>query len=404
MNIFSNCISYIGKVHFRADNRIFGINQIDRLVGMHIIGKTGTGKTTLIENLIMQDIYASKGVLVLDITGDLSRKIISNIHENRKSDVIYLDTTNPNLELGYNPIRKVSQQYRHLVASHMLEVLERIWGSSAWGNRIEYILRNAILAILDQPNPSFYALHQILTSDDFRGNCIQFIESAEVKDFWINQFPKYSKSDILPVLNKIGGIITIPIVKKILVSNTKQISFDNILNTNKILIVNLAKGSIGADAAHLLGSLILGTVSTVAYQRINISESERKPFFVYLDEFHNFTTESLVNMFAELRKFKIGFITAHQFLNQIPEKIRDSILGNVGTLICFRLSYADAIKMEKEFQPTVEAKDILFLENYIFYIKLLINGKQANPFSALVIKHEELGYQKFQTTFKNTME
>ncbi len=360
------------------------------MVGMHIIGKTGTGKTNLVETLLFQDIYAGRGACIIDIAGDLTSNIIPKIPEFRKKDVIILNLQDTNLKLGYNPLRNIKFEYRHLVVSHILEVFERLWGGNAWGVRIEYILRNVLLALLDQSNATFADIPRILTDEDYRNSCIENIVQPEVRNFWLNEYSKFSKSDPLPVLNKVGSFLTIPIIKKILVENENQISFSEILNKQKILILSIPKGTVGKDAAHLFGSLIIGTIAYAGFNRAIIPEKERKPFVIYLDEFQNFTSVSLVEMFSELRKFKVGFVLAHQYLNQLNDKIRDALLGNIGTVITFRLSYQDAQFYAKEMYPIFEVDDFINLNNYHIYIKLLINGCPSTPFSAITVPMKEL--------------
>lgn len=378
-------ISYFAKVDYRKDDSLFGILQHDRMVGMYLLGKTGSGKTNLLETLIYQDLAHGRGICVLDVNGDMVKKVMSNVPENRNKDIIYLDTSNPNLQWGYNPLKKVFFQHRHLIASHIIETFQKLWGQQSWGVKLEHILRNVILTLLDQPKTSFSDIIAILTDDVFRMRCMENVVTQEVKNFWKNEFSKFSKSDILPVLNKVGSFVSIPTIKKILVDNKRQLSINSVLNENKILLVNLSKGTLGADASHLLGSLLLNSISAGGFHRVTIPEQERKDFYVYLDEFQNFTTLSLVNMFSELRKFRVGFILAHQYLNQLAPKIKDAVLGNIGTVVCYRISYQDAKYMAQEFYPVFTAHDFISLENYHIYLRLMIDGKPSKPFSAKTI-------------------
>ncbi|WKD85217.1 hypothetical protein KCTC32516_00557 [Polaribacter huanghezhanensis] len=387
-------ISYFAQVDFRDDNRLFGIKQLDRMVGMYLLGKTGAGKTNVLEVLLQQDFYHNRGVCVLDVNGDLVKKMREQIPKHRQKDLIYLDASNPHQEWGYNPLKKVSYHHRHLIASHIIETFQKLWGQQAWGVRLEFILRNVILSLLDLPKTSFSDITRILTDDVFRMGCMEHIVSKEVQDFWKHQFPKFSKADVLPVLNKVGSFMAIPTIKKILVENKKQLSINQIINQEKIFLVNLSKGSLGADASHLLGSLLLSSLSSAGFHRVMIPEKKRKPFFIYLDEFHNFTTLSLVNMFSELRKFSIGFVISHQYLGQISPKIRDAVLGNVASILCFRISYNDAKYMAQEFYPTFKANDFISLENYHVYLRLLVDGKISPPFSAKTIPFDWLQLPK----------
>lgn len=386
----NNPVSYFAKTNYRNDGRLFGIYQHDRLVGMHIVGKTGTGKTNLIKTLLLQDIYEGRGACILDIAGDLTTDIEKLIPENRKNDVMQLNLGDPNITLGYNPLRSVGKEYHHIITSHILEVFERIWGSNSWGTRIEYILRNSILTLLQIREVTFREIPKILTDTSYREYCVNHIEDESLRRFWLHEFPLYTNRDVLPVLNKIGSFLSIPLLKKILVDNQNQISFSNILNQSKILIVNMPKGVVGKDGAHMLGSLIIGSIATAGFNRVNIPEHDRKPFFVYLDEFQNFTSLTLVEMFSELRKFKIGFVLAHQYLEQMSDKIKDAVLGNIGTSICFRISYHDAHHYAKEMFPIFKASDFINLENHHIYLKLLINGKPSIPFSAVTVEYKKV--------------
>jgi type IV secretory pathway TraG/TraD family ATPase VirD4 len=385
-NHFNPNVSYFATTDFRTTHEQFGIKQHDRMVGMYILGKTGTGKTNLLETLIYQDLYFNRGICVMDVNGDMIKKVAEMVPQHRKENTIYLDTSDVNLTWGYNPFKKVAYPYRHLIASHIIETFQKLWGQQAWGIKLEHILRNVILALLDQEKSDFTDINRILVDSEFRKSCLESIVSKEVRDFWEKEFPSYSKADILPVLNKVGSFMAIPTIKKILVDNKEQISIGDIVNNQKVILVNLSKGTLGVDAAHLLGSLLLNAFSSAGFYRTTIPENERKPFYIYLDEFQNFTTLSLVNMFAELRKFKIAFILAHQYLGQLNPKIKDAIMGNIGSIVCFRMSYDDAKYMAHEFFPYIEVKDFINLQNYRIYCKLLIDGMPSQPFSANTIR------------------
>lgn len=386
-------ISYFARVDFRDDARKFGIFQSDRMMGMYLLGKTGSGKTNLLKTLIYQDIIHHRGFCLFDINGDLLKEVLHNVPKHREGDVLLLDATNPKLNLGYNPLKQVRYEYRPLIASSILETFQKIWGKQSWGLKLEYILRNVLLTLLDQPQATFDDIPRILLDHQYQHKCISNVVSTHVKRFWNTEFPKYSKGDILPVLNKVGSFLSIPMIHKILVENEKQISLRNIMDTNKIVLINLSKGSLGSDGAHLLGSLLLTSLSSAGFSRINVNEHRRIPFYIYLDEFQNYTTQSLTNMFSELRKFKISFILAHQYLHQLDTNIRNAVLGNIGTMICFRLGYADAKYMAQEFYPVFQASDFTNLEHYHIYAKLLIKGKIARPFSAKTIMINDLDYK-----------
>lgn len=383
-------ISYFAKVDFRDDKRLFGIFQHDRLFGMYLLGKTGSGKTNLMKTLIYQDILQHRGFCLFDINGDLLKEVISLIPGYRRKDIVLLDATNPNMQFGYNPLKKVSYGKRALIASSILETFKKLWGQQAWGLKLEYILRNVILTLLDQPKATFNDIPKILLDATYQKECMQHVVNKNVIRFWEKEFPKYSKADILPVLNKVGSFLSIPMLHKILVENKHQISLREIMDSKKIFLVNLSKGTLGTDGAHLLGSLLLTSLSSASFSRINIDENKRIPFFIYLDEFQNYTTASLTNMFSELRKFKIGFILAHQYLHQLQTDIKNAVLGNIGTIICFKLGQADAKYMAQEFYPAFQTSDFTDLSHFHIYIKLLIDGKTPRPFSAKTVMLKDL--------------
>ena len=384
-NYCHNPICYFAISNFRKDHKRFGILLKDRLHHFYILGKTGTGKTTLLHTKIQQDISQGRGVCLIDVHGDLVLNVKKSIPKNRLNDVVYLDATNPLLTLGYNPLRKVSYEKRALVASNILEVFQRLWGNQGWGVKLSHILRNVLLSLLDQPSSSFSDIIKILHDASFRNQCIVNIINPDIKNFWLKEFKNYGKTDLIPIYNKLGGILSYPSVKRILVDNSEQISLRAIMDNHKILLVNLSKGSIGADASYILGSLLLTSLSAAAFSRIDIEENKRNYFFVYLDEFQNYTNLSMIEMLSELRKFRVGIIMAHQYIAQLDVKIRDAVLGNVGTIVCFRLGQSDARFMEKEFSPVFETSDFVNLSNYEIYLKLMMDGKPSPAFSATSI-------------------
>lgn len=378
-------ITYFAKTNFRDQRNLFGILQNDRLHHFYILGKTGTGKTNLLETKIFQDIHKGNGVCLIDIHGDFVKKVGSSIPLKRLNDVICLDATNINLQLGYNPLRKVSYEKRPLITSNILKIFQHLWGSQSWGIKLSHILRNVLLTLLDQKQATFADILKILHDDSFRESCIPHIQNEEVKNFWQAEFKKYTKNDLVPIYNKLGGILSYPSVKKLLVTNRQQISLRQIMDEQKILLVNISKGVLGNDASYILGSLLLTSLASSAFSRIDTPEEKRIPFYCYLDEFQNYTTYSLVEMLSELRKFRLGLVMAHQYISQLDTKIRDAVLGNVGTIVCFRLGQADARFMEKEFTPEFTAFDFVNLANYDIYLKLMIEGKPSKAFSATTV-------------------
>lgn len=378
-------ITYFGLTTYRNQHKRFGIKQADRLMHTYMIGKTGTGKSTLIETMITQDILAGRGCCLLDPHGDLVEKVVKSIPENRKGDLTYFNIPDVSLKLKYNPFKKVSQEKRSLVASGILDVFSKLW-DSAWGVKLEHILRHTILTLLDQPKATIADIVEILLNKDFRAEAMKHVKSESVKKFWKREFKEYHKYDLLPVLNKIGGMLVHPVIKRVLIDNPDEVSLRKAMDEKKIVLVNLSKGHVGADVSHILGALFITSIASASFSRVDTEEDKRIPFMVYVDEFHNFTTLSLIGMFSELRKFKVGMTMAHQYMAQLDPDIKSAVLGNIGTIISFRIGTEDAMVMAREMYPEFDVEDFIKLPNYKIYLKLMIDGRPSRPFSAHSIK------------------
>ncbi len=385
MQLPNKDILYFARLRFRTWNTLFGIKQADRLLHTYIIGKTGTGKTTLLETMMKQDIEQGRGLCLLDPHGDLVERIHNQIPEHRKSDVIYMDITDPHQPWSYNPLKKVAYEKRSLVASSIIEVFKKLH-TNAWGVKLEHLLRFTLLALLDQPHANMGDIPKMLYDKEFRKEALKHVVDKEVKAFWYKEFPKYMYYDALPVLNKIGGLLAYPCIRRVIIENTQMLSLRKVMDERKILLVNLSKGAIGEDAAQILGSLLLTSLASAAFSRVDVPEHKRVPFFAYLDEFQNFSTLSLVNMLSELRKYKVGMILAHQYMHQLDSDIRHAVLGNVGTHISFRLDTIDAQVMAQKMYPTFNVEDFVNLANYDIYLTLMIDGTPSRPFSGVTIK------------------
>ena len=376
-------ISYFARTNFRNERQIFGIKQRDRLFHFYCVGKSGAGKTTLLKTLMKEDLFSSRGFTFIDIHGDASSEMYQEILMRFPFlEVTYFDVTNPNIEFGYNPLRKVSDSKKSLVASNILEIFQRNW-KSAWGMKMEHILRMTLLTLLDQPQADLSDILRLIHDNNYRHECQKHISNNEIKTFWSKEFPKYKSNDLLPIMNKVGALISHNIVKRILIENKKQLSIRKIMDENRVLIINLAKGAIGTDVSNLLGGLLLTSISSSAFSRIDTKEELRKPHFLYVDEFQALAGNELIGeLLAQSRKFKLALIISNQFLHQLPIEVKNSILGNVGTIICFRLGITDAKLMEKEFYPKIKASDFTSLPNHSIYLRLMIDGKPSEPFSA----------------------
>lgn len=381
-------ISYFARTNGRVPHKRFGITQADRLSHVYLIGKTGTGKSTLLETLIRQDIDAGRGCALLDPHGDIVERIASSIPDRRAADVVYFDVPDPKLGFGYNPFARVGAGLRPLVASGLMDVFKKMWDDS-WGPRMEHILRNALLALLDQPSATMPDILSLLTSKSFRERVVAKIENTQVRAFWQTEFPKYSfrlqADGISPIQNKVGAFLADPKLRRILTRDDGQIRLRQIMDEGKVLLVNLSQGKIGADSASLLGGLLVTSLGSAAFSRAYLPEDQRRPFFLYVDEFQSFTTLAFANMLAELRKFGVGTVLAHQYLHQLDPDIRHAVLGNAGTLIAFRLGAYDARLIAQELEPTFDRHDLLTLPNHDIYLKLMIDGAPTRPFSATTL-------------------
>ena len=391
-------VTYLGEANHRNQRIPFGIKQTDRLAHMYAIGKTGTGKSTLLETLIRQDIRNYQGLCLLDPHGDLVEKVMEHVPEHRKDDVVYFDVTDPLQPLGYNPLKRVVPEKRPLAASGLLDVFKKMW-EDAWGPRMEHLLRNAILALLDSPNATLPDILRMFYDETFRKQVCRYVTNPQVRSFWLQEYQNYSYrlriDAAAPIQNKVGAFLANPNLFRILTRPEKAINIRRIMDEGKILLVNLSKGKIGEDSSALLGGLLVTTISLAAFSRAEMLESNRRNFFLYIDEFQNFTTMSMANMTAELRKYHVGLILANQYLHQLDPDIRYAVLGNVGTLISFRLGPKDAPFIAKEFDPKFRSIDLMNLPNYQIYLKLMIDGTPSKPFSANTVRFEDLGlYEK----------
>lgn len=378
----------IGITNWRNTNKTFGIRPNDRLQHVYAIGKTGVGKSTLLFNMALDDIRKGNGVAVLDPHGDIAEKLIRHIPEHRKQDLIYFNATDPAHRTGLNPLQSVPMEQRHAVASEVVLMFKKIWGDS-WGPRLEYILRFAILTLLEYPTATLLDIQPLLLDSAYRNLILHFTDNHYILSFWHNEFDRYSpslKTDItMPILNKSGVFIASETLRGI-VGQQYGISLDEIMNGGKILICNLSKGLIGEDVSQLLGSLLTTGLQMAALRRATVPEQERTHFYIYIDEAHTFISTSFATMLSEVRKYKIGLFLTHQYLEQLPEELQKAVLGNVGTIICFRLGTADAEIMAKEFYPVFKVTDFISLPRYHIYLKLLIDGTSSKPFSSITLK------------------
>jgi energy-coupling factor transporter ATP-binding protein EcfA2 len=385
-------ITYFARTNVRHPHRLFGIRETDRLSHMYVIGKTGTGKSTLLETMILQDLAGGRGFALVDPHGDLADRVHVAAAASR-DDVLYIDVANPDQPFGYNPLRHVRRDRRPLAASGMLEVMKKMW-PDAWGARMEHILRYALLALLDCPAARLSDILALLTDKAFRQEVIGHSANDQVRQFWAEEYrgysPRYRQDSIAPIQNKVGAFLADPRLKRFLTDPEKELRFREVMDSGKAIVINLAKGRLGEDSSNLLGGLLVTTLGLAAFSRADTPENMRCPFIIYVDEFQNFTTLAVANMLAELRKYQVGAVLAHQYLDQVEPDVRHAVLGNAGTLVSFRVGGKDAPHLEREFAPVFDAVDLVALPNHEIYLRLMIEGAPSRPFSATTVQPGEL--------------
>ncbi|MCR4326412.1 MAG: type IV secretion system DNA-binding domain-containing protein [Candidatus Roizmanbacteria bacterium] len=381
-------INFFAKTEWRNREVNFGIKNNDRGKHMYIIGKTGTGKSTLIANMAINDIRNGKGVAVIDPHGDLSEMILNYIPKRRVNDVVYLDPTlSADRSFTINLFDQEGSEHTDVVASGIVSVFYKLYHNS-WGPRLEYMLRNTILTLLLYGDATFIDMPKLLTNQSFRNKVVEKIGKNDevLSAFWKSEFDKMGErlrtESISPILNKVGQFLSSVRIRNIMDSNKSTFSFDDIMNNEKILIVNLSQGKLGEDTTALLGAMFITKMQLTAMRRVNIPESERKDFYLYVDEFQNFATTSFVKILSEARKYKLNLALANQYIGQVEEEIQKAIFGNVGTLTTFLVGARDASLFEKEFGGKFSADDLVNLGKYEVILKMAIDGLTSEPFIA----------------------
>ena len=382
----SDNITPIGITNFRNTNQRFGIKDKDRLQHIYVIGKSGTGKSTLLENMAISDVTRGHGLCIIDPHGDIATDILNHIPKGRLKDLIYLNAADQDKPIAFNPLNGIHPKYHDLVASGLVSTFKKIW-SESWGPRMEYILRFTLLTLLNVPSATLLDIQLLLTNNEIRGKALSYVTDEHTLSFWKNEFDKYTprlRAEIIsPILNKTGLFITSTTLRNIVGQKTSSIRLQHILDTGKILVVNLSKGQIGEDASSLLGAMLVNAMQLAALHRASQAENARKPFYLYIDECHSFVTLAFAGILAEARKYGLSLFLAHQYIEQMDERIRSAIFGNVGTIISFRVGANDAEQLENEFYPVFTKGDFINLPRYSMYLKLMIDGAISQPFSAI---------------------
>ncbi|MDO8591328.1 MAG: type IV secretion system DNA-binding domain-containing protein [bacterium] len=378
-------ISLFGVTNFRGDNTVFGIRRDDRGRHMYILGQTGTGKSGALELLTISDIYYNKGFAVLDPHGDYAQHVLKFIPSSRINDVIYFNPADTDYPIGFNPLEISDPSLKGHISSQVVGVLKKLFADS-WGPRLEYILRYTILALLDFPNSTMLDITRMLTDRHFRQDVIKYIDDPVVKNFWTVEFAswndKFASEAVAPVLNKVGAFTANPMIRNIVGQPKSTFDIRKIMDEGKILIVNLSRGLMGEDNAGILGSLVVTKIQLAAMGRADVPEDKRTPFYLYVDEFQNFATESFATILSEARKYGLNLTVANQYISQMGEEVRGAVFGNVGTVMSFRVSPDDAPFLQKYFEPEFEAANLIQQHSRFFVISMMIDGEKAPGFSA----------------------
>lgn len=382
-------INYFGLTSFRNEKKRFGIKQDDRRRHFYTIGKTGMGKSNLMENMAIQDIQNGNGIAYVDPHGEGAEKLLDFVPAERINDVVFFNPSDLDYPIAFNVMEKVDFKYRHLVAGGLMAVFKKVW-PDVWSARMEYILSNAILALLEYPDSTLLGVNRMLADPDYRAKVVAAVTDPIVKSFWVTEYSRYTQryeiEATAAIQNKVGQFVSNALIRNIIGQSKSTIDMRKIMDEQKILILDLSKGRIGEDNSRLLGALLITKLQLAAMSRVDIPESERKDFYLYVDEFQNFATESFASILSEARKYRLCLIVGHQYINQMDEMVRDAVFGNVGTMAVFRVGAEDAEFLEKEFSPHFTAEDLVNLAKYNIYLKLMIDGIASHPFSAQTLE------------------
>ncbi|HEY4509064.1 MAG TPA: type IV secretory system conjugative DNA transfer family protein [Candidatus Paceibacterota bacterium] len=386
-----NAITYFAETDARNKKIKFGIKAKDRLKHVYVIGKTGMGKSTLLENMAIQDIQNGNGIAFVDPHGGTAEKLLDYVPESRVKDVLYFAPFDLEYPISFNLIEDIGADKRHLVVNGLMSTFEKIW-VDAWSARMAYILNNSLLALLEYPGSTLLGVNRMLSDKDYRKKVVDNVKDPSVKSFWVDEFAKYTErfaAEATPAIqNKVGQFTSNPLVRNIIGQPKSSFDLREIMDKKKILIVNLSKGRVGEGNANLIGSMLITKIYLAAMSRADSSESQLANlpnFYLYVDEFQSFANKSFADILSEARKYKLNLTIAHQYIEQMEEEVRDAVFGNVGTMITFRVGAFDSEVLEKEFAPTFEAVDLVGLGFAQVYLKLMIDGVSSQPFSATTL-------------------
>lgn len=386
-------IIYLGEVNWRNKNTKFGIKLDDRRRHVYMVGKTGMGKSNLLENMAIQDVQMGHGIAFIDPHGEAAEKLLDYIPSWRVNDVIYFNPGDVAYPMAFNVMEITNPEHRNLIAAGLMAVFKKIW-PDVWSARMEYILNNTILALLEFPNSTLLGINRMFADPEFRAKVIEKVTDPVIKSFWVNEYARYNEryeqESTAAIQNKIGQFIANPLMRNIIGQVKSSIDIRKAMDEKKILIANISKGMVGEDNSRLFGAMLITKLQLAAMSRQDIPEEKRTDFYCYVDEFQNFATDSFVNILSEARKYRLSLILANQYLGQLEEmsangkstRVKDAVFGNVGTIIVFRVGAEDAEFLEPEFAPEILIEDFVNLGKYHIYLKLMIDGITSAPFSA----------------------
>jgi energy-coupling factor transporter ATP-binding protein EcfA2 len=383
-----NRITYFGETDARNKKIKFGIKAKDRLKHVYVIGKTGMGKSTLLENMAIQDIQNGEGIAVIDPHGSMAEKLLEYVPEHRVKDVLYFAPFDMEYPVSFNVMEDVGEDKRHLVVNGLMSTFEKIW-VDAWSARMAYILSNTLLALLEYPGSTLLGVNRMLSDKEYRRKVVENVKDTSVKAFWVDEFGKWTEkfiAEAIPAIqNKVGQFTSNPLVRNLLGQAKSSFDMRKIMDEKKIFIVNLSKGRVGEGNANLIGSMLITKLYLAAMSRADADEAtlaKLPSFYLFVDEFQSFANKSFADILSEARKYKLSLTIAHQYIEQMEEEVRNAVFGNVGTMITFRVGAFDAEVLEKEFAPVFTAEDLVNLGFTQIYLKLMIDGVSSQPFSS----------------------
>lgn len=387
-NVDPRDVSFIATTNFHNQYLKFGVTRADRRRHLYIVGKSGVGKSKLLELLVISDILNGEGVGVLDPHGDLIDNVLKYVPEHRVKDVIVFNPADMAYPIGFNPIESVEEEYRQHVAMGFIEIFKKMFGDN-WTYRLEHVLRYTVLALFDYPNSTVFGILKMLTDKNYRQKVVAHVNDTVVKNFWVNEFAawseKFDNEAIVPVLNKIGQFVSTALVRNIVGQPKNRIDMDDIMNNQKILLMNVSKGNLSEEISGIIGSMIITSLYRSAMKRAAMPEEKRKDFYFYVDEFQNFATHTFGEILSEARKYRLNLTVSHQHLGQLDDYTKSMVFGNIGSMISFRVGAEDAFNLEREFVPVFKANDIINLGVREFYVKMTIDGKLRDPFSGYTL-------------------